>query len=138
MMETVISGFIDSFPRTLRPRKTLFTLFCCFIGFLLGMPQVCKVCINQWLNREKILTGVFTLLCLNYRKYFQSICRLTTQIYVFCKRRNKVGQFYLDFHDVNGINLEKNLNELCLYNVIYKFAFILYTILYYFFKTWTL
>ena len=44
MMETVISGFIDAFPAFLRPKKTLFTFILCVIGFLLGMPQVCKVC----------------------------------------------------------------------------------------------
>jgi len=43
MMETVISGFTDVFPKFLRPRKTLFTLFCCVVGYLVGLPQVTKV-----------------------------------------------------------------------------------------------
>ncbi|XP_033759005.1 sodium-dependent proline transporter-like [Pecten maximus] len=42
MMETVISGFSDVFPNQLRKRKTLFTFFCCMIGFLLGIPQATK------------------------------------------------------------------------------------------------
>ena len=42
MMETVISGFVDVFPKFLRPRKTLFTLFCCVVGYLVGLPQVTK------------------------------------------------------------------------------------------------
>ncbi|XP_071126955.1 sodium-dependent proline transporter-like [Mytilus edulis] len=42
MMETVISGFVDTFPSFLRPKKELFTLFCCTIGFLAGLPQVTK------------------------------------------------------------------------------------------------
>lgn len=42
MMETIISGFVDAFPGFLRPKKTLFTFFCCFVGFLVGLPQVTK------------------------------------------------------------------------------------------------
>ncbi|XP_071086745.1 sodium- and chloride-dependent glycine transporter 2-like [Haliotis cracherodii] len=42
MMETVISGISDVFPKYLRKHKALFTLFCCLIGFLLGLPQVTK------------------------------------------------------------------------------------------------
>ncbi|XP_071086750.1 sodium-dependent proline transporter-like [Haliotis cracherodii] len=40
MMETVISGISDVFPQYLRKRKTPFTLICCIIGFLLGIPIV--------------------------------------------------------------------------------------------------
>ncbi|KAK3100774.1 hypothetical protein FSP39_025139, partial [Pinctada imbricata] len=42
MMETVISGFTDVFPRVLRPRKALFTFAMCMLGFVLGIPMVCK------------------------------------------------------------------------------------------------
>ncbi|XP_052078656.1 sodium- and chloride-dependent GABA transporter 1-like isoform X1 [Mytilus californianus] len=42
MMETVISGFVDAFPTFLRPKKQMFTLLCCLIGFLVGLPQVAK------------------------------------------------------------------------------------------------
>ncbi|XP_021362137.1 sodium-dependent proline transporter-like isoform X1 [Mizuhopecten yessoensis] len=42
MMETVISGITDVFPRQLRSRKALFTFFCCMVGFVLGIPQTCK------------------------------------------------------------------------------------------------
>ncbi|KAL5012799.1 hypothetical protein ScPMuIL_011350 [Solemya velum] len=42
MMEVVISGFSDKFPAFLRPKKTMFTLICCIIGFVLGIPQVTK------------------------------------------------------------------------------------------------
>ena len=44
MMETVISGISDMFPRVLRKNKTLFTFIACLIGFLLGIPQTTKVC----------------------------------------------------------------------------------------------
>lgn len=52
MMETVISGFVDAFPSFLRPRKTLFTFFCCIVGFLVGLPQVTKVNIYKYINRS--------------------------------------------------------------------------------------
>lgn len=42
MMESVISGCVDLFPTVLRPRKRLFTFFCCVVGLLLGIPQVTK------------------------------------------------------------------------------------------------
>lgn len=43
MMETVISGLADVFPHQLRKHKKLFTFASCMIGFVLGIPQVCKV-----------------------------------------------------------------------------------------------
>ena len=43
MMETVISGLADVFPHQLRKHKKLFTFTACMIGFVLGIPQVCKV-----------------------------------------------------------------------------------------------
>lgn len=42
MMETVISGITDMYPRILNKRKMLFTFVCCIIGFLLGIPMTCK------------------------------------------------------------------------------------------------
>lgn len=36
--ECVLSGLMDEFPATLRKRKLLFTLSCCCIMFLLGLP----------------------------------------------------------------------------------------------------
>ncbi|XP_067660398.1 sodium- and chloride-dependent glycine transporter 1-like [Haliotis asinina] len=42
MMETLISGISDIFPRFLRTHKAPFAAFCCFLGFLLGLPQVTK------------------------------------------------------------------------------------------------
>ena len=44
MMETVIAGATDVWPHILRPRKALFTFICCVVGFVLGIPQACKVC----------------------------------------------------------------------------------------------
>ncbi|KAK2168569.1 hypothetical protein LSH36_16g14044 [Paralvinella palmiformis] len=37
-LETLTSGFVDEFPRILRKRKHLFTLFVCLIMFGLGLP----------------------------------------------------------------------------------------------------
>ncbi|XP_069115318.1 sodium-dependent proline transporter-like isoform X1 [Argopecten irradians] len=42
MMETVLSGISDVFPKQLRKRKVLFTFVGCMIGFLLGIPQTTK------------------------------------------------------------------------------------------------
>ena len=57
MMETVISGFVDAFPRFLRPKKQLFTLLCCLIGFLVGLPQVTKVPLNS-IGATRTLTAI--------------------------------------------------------------------------------
>ncbi|XP_052078661.1 sodium-dependent proline transporter-like [Mytilus californianus] len=75
MMETVISGFIDAFPVFLRPKKTLFTFILCVIGFLLGMPQVCK-------------GGIYLLTLIDwysgsYNLMIVSLCELVGICYVY-------------------------------------------------------
>ncbi|XP_048237051.1 sodium- and chloride-dependent glycine transporter 2-like isoform X2 [Haliotis rufescens] len=47
LMQTVMSGISDIFPRFLRHHKTAFTAFCCLLGFLLGLPMVTKGGINM-------------------------------------------------------------------------------------------
>ena len=42
-MEAVISGLSDEFPNVLRSHKILLTFFCCFIGYLLGLPMCTRV-----------------------------------------------------------------------------------------------
>lgn len=39
-IETLVSGIVDEFPALLRPRKTLFTGFVCFLEFLIGLPLI--------------------------------------------------------------------------------------------------
>jgi len=39
MMETVLTGIVDIFPRYLRKHKACFTLVVCSIGFVLGIPM---------------------------------------------------------------------------------------------------
>ena len=41
--ETVVSGFVDTFPEVLRKHKTLFTAFMCLLTLILGIPMVSKV-----------------------------------------------------------------------------------------------
>ncbi|CAD5111710.1 DgyrCDS1001 [Dimorphilus gyrociliatus] len=41
-VETLASGFADSFPHTLGKRKTFFTAFICLIEFLFGLPLVTR------------------------------------------------------------------------------------------------
>ncbi|XP_071125826.1 sodium- and chloride-dependent glycine transporter 1-like [Mytilus edulis] len=40
MFETMISAFIDEYPKYLRNRKMLLTAFVCFVEFLLGIPCI--------------------------------------------------------------------------------------------------
>ena len=42
-MEAVISGLSDEFPNVLRSHKIILTFFCCFIGYLLGLPMCTRV-----------------------------------------------------------------------------------------------
>ena len=41
--ETVVSGFVDTFPEVLRKHKTLFTAFMCLLTLILGIPMVSRV-----------------------------------------------------------------------------------------------
>ena len=43
MMECVISGLSDEYPRYLRKYKEIFVLVMCCIAFLLGIPNVTQV-----------------------------------------------------------------------------------------------
>ncbi|XP_067663049.1 sodium-dependent proline transporter-like [Haliotis asinina] len=73
MMETLISGISDVFPRVLRKHKTPFTAFCCFIGFLLGLPQVTKggiymLTLMDWYcgSYNLMLVALAEIICLMY------------------------------------------------------------------------
>lgn len=75
MMETVISGLSDVFPYYLRKHKTLFTFVTCMIGFLLGIPQVCK-------------GGIYVLTLMDwysgsYNLMIVSLCELVAVCYVY-------------------------------------------------------
>ena len=67
--ETVVSGFVDSFPDRLLKRKTLFTAFMCGIAFIIGFPLITNVniFICQYENTsEKFFSRKFlTLILLN-------------------------------------------------------------------------
>jgi hypothetical protein len=52
-METIISGFVDAFPGFLRPKKTLFTFFCCFVGFLTDRHDISEILLKVVLNTIK-------------------------------------------------------------------------------------
>ena len=43
MMEAVVTGLVDEYPRVLKRRKELFIAFICFCCFLLGIPIVTRV-----------------------------------------------------------------------------------------------
>ncbi|XP_067663046.1 sodium- and chloride-dependent glycine transporter 1-like isoform X2 [Haliotis asinina] len=73
MMETLISGISDIFPRFLRSHKTSFTAFCCVIGFLLGLPQVTKggiymLTLMDWYcgSYNLMLVALAEIVCLMY------------------------------------------------------------------------
>ncbi|XP_048238675.1 sodium- and chloride-dependent glycine transporter 1-like [Haliotis rufescens] len=73
MMETLISGISDIFPRVLRKHKTPFTAFCCLIGFLLGLPQVTKggiymLTLMDWYSGSYnlMLVALTEIICLMY------------------------------------------------------------------------
>lgn len=75
MMETVISGLSDVFPRLLRRHKTLFTFAACMVGFVLGIPQVCK-------------GGIYVLTLMDwysgsYNLMIVSLCELVAICYVY-------------------------------------------------------
>ena len=61
MMETVISGLVDEFPKVLRQRKMILTLFLCIAGFLLGLPQCTRV--STPLETNRIVTVITVDIC---------------------------------------------------------------------------
>uniref|UniRef100_H2ZGX1 Transporter n=1 Tax=Ciona savignyi TaxID=51511 RepID=H2ZGX1_CIOSA len=64
MLETVVTGFIDEFPRHLRKRKMLFTLFVAVVAFLLGI-----LCVTEggmyWFNLYNFYSAYYGLLALS-------------------------------------------------------------------------
>ncbi|XP_046366019.2 sodium- and chloride-dependent glycine transporter 1-like isoform X1 [Haliotis rufescens] len=73
MMETLISGVSDIFPRFLRKHKTPFTAICCLVGFLLGLPQVTKggiymLTLMDWYcgSYNVMLVALAEIICLMY------------------------------------------------------------------------
>nr|KAG5707769.1 hypothetical protein BaRGS_015929 [Batillaria attramentaria] len=90
MMETVISGITDVFKDSLRKRKMEFTLFCCVVGFLLGIPQTTKGGI--W-----VLT-LFDWYSGSYNLMFIALCELVCLMYVYGFRN-----FGDDIHMMVGI-----------------------------------
>ncbi|XP_071087152.1 sodium- and chloride-dependent glycine transporter 1-like isoform X1 [Haliotis cracherodii] len=73
MVETLISGISDVFPRVLRKHKILFTAICCLIGFLLGLPQVTKggiymLTLMDWYtgSYNLMLVALSEIICLMY------------------------------------------------------------------------
>lgn len=73
MMETVISGISDIFPRYLRKNKTPFTFVCCVIGFLLGIPQCMDggirvlTLMNDYSGSYNLMiVALFEIVCLFY------------------------------------------------------------------------
>ncbi|RUS76826.1 hypothetical protein EGW08_015412 [Elysia chlorotica] len=73
MMETVISGISDIFPRYLRKNKTTFTFICCVIGFLLGVPQCMDggirvlTLMNDYSGSYNLMVvALFEIICLCY------------------------------------------------------------------------
>ena len=43
-METVVTGFMDEFPKLLQGKKMWLTLALCIVAFLLGLLLVTEVC----------------------------------------------------------------------------------------------
>ncbi|XP_067663048.1 sodium- and chloride-dependent glycine transporter 2-like [Haliotis asinina] len=73
MVETLISGISDIFPRFLRKNKITFTAICCLIGFLLGLPQVTKggiymLTLMDWYcgSYNLMLVALAEIICLMY------------------------------------------------------------------------
>jgi len=44
MLETVVTGFIDEFPKYFKDKKMWLTLALCVVAFLLGLLIVTEVC----------------------------------------------------------------------------------------------
>ncbi|XP_046542266.1 sodium- and chloride-dependent glycine transporter 2-like [Haliotis rubra] len=73
MVETLVSGISDIFPRFLRKHKIAFTAICCLIGFLLGLPQVTKggiymLTLMDWYcgSYNLMLVALAEIICLMY------------------------------------------------------------------------
>ncbi|XP_046355115.2 sodium- and chloride-dependent glycine transporter 2-like isoform X1 [Haliotis rufescens] len=73
MMQTLLSGITDIFPRFLRAHKTAFTGTCCLIGFLLGLPQVTKggiymLTLMDWYcaSYNLMLVALTEIICIMY------------------------------------------------------------------------
>lgn len=47
LVESVITGMVDMWPKILRPKRTLFTIGICTIMFLLGIPMTTHVSIQS-------------------------------------------------------------------------------------------
>ncbi|CAK8671892.1 unnamed protein product [Clavelina lepadiformis] len=65
MLETVVTGFIDEFPRFLRKRKMLFTLFIAIIAFLLGILLVTEGGV-YWFELYNYYSAYYGLLALSF------------------------------------------------------------------------
>jgi solute carrier family 6 amino acid transporter-like protein 5/7/9/14 len=78
-VETIIGSIIDEFPEFLRPRRRLFTLFVCFIMFLMGIPLITQ-------------GGIFIVTLLDwYTLLFSfsiiSLCELVAIMYIYGYKR---------------------------------------------------
>ncbi|KAK6168533.1 hypothetical protein SNE40_021045 [Patella caerulea] len=81
MMETLISGITDIFPHILRKRKLVFTLFCCMVGFLLGIPMTTKggiyvMTLMDWYtgSYNLMFLALMEIVCLMYVYGFRNFC----------------------------------------------------------------
>lgn len=106
MMETVISGLSDVFPYYLRKHKTLFTFVACMIGFLLGIPQVCKV----WIRYRRS-----TVKCSDSNKSHKRKTLIGIKMFVEHKDVLFYPLFYALIKDSYCFNVVGNLNLNCFF-----------------------
>ncbi|WAQ97849.1 SC6A5-like protein, partial [Mya arenaria] len=108
MMETVISGVTDIWPRFLRTHKAPFTFVCCIIGFLLGIPMTTKggilvLTMFDWYSGSYnlMLISLFELVAVCW---FYGIRKFMKDIEMMLGHRPMIFWFYYFIVVMSGVN----------------------------------